>query len=272
MSELKKTDAKEPEQTEPTELVNKESTELAATGRVSGKGGRAAGAEDIDMDQDVKMPRIAILQGLSQMVSDGQGTPGKLANAITKEVFGDEFIFIPLFLFKTRARFDLKTGMICMSRDTLNCTYCNCNEGHGEGFDCLSCPQSKWPDKKQFPDASGPDCSLVYNYPVLNANNIKGFPLSISLMRTSVKAAKDLNSMLMFTGEDFFSSKIKMSVKKTDGEKGTYFSPVFEMVGKATDEEYEYAKSVYTKLRHKTIDVDLTAESPVGKDEEQAPF
>ena len=270
MSEKKKKEEVQEEEL----LVKQAPSEVAPVSRVSGTGGRAAGAEDIDMDQDVKMPRIAILQGLSQMVSDGKGTPGKLANAVTKELFGDEFIFIPLFLFKTRARFELKSGMICMSRDTLNCTYCNCPEDHGEGHDCLSCEQSKWPDRKLHPEASGPDCSLVYNYPVLNAGNIKGFPMSISLMRTSVKAAKDLNSMLVFTGEDFFSSKIKMSVKKTDGEKGTYFSPVFEMVGKATDEEYEYAKSVYAKLRHKTIDVDLAAEAPFpgSNTSAEAPF
>jgi len=265
MSEDKKV-----EEGKETEIVDKKDTAVAPVSRVSGKNGRAAGSENIDIDKDIKMPRVAVLQGLSQLVSDGKATPGKLANSITKEIYGDELIFIPLFLFKTRARFKIGEGLICFSRDAISCQFCNCPESHMEGYDCLTCDQGVWPTKQQMlenPALSGPDCNLVYNYPVLNAKNLKQFPVSISLMRSASKSAKDLNSMLVYTGEDFFSSKIKMTVKKQENDKGTFFIPQFEMVGRCTDDEFLFAKNWYGKIRHKTIDINLEDEAPFVKDD-----
>ena len=227
--------------------------------RVSGKDGAPQGFEDMDKQQDVIMPRLAILQGLSKLVMDGKATVGKIANALTKEIYGDEFIFISLFLFKTRAKFVQGKGLVCMSRDALTCSFNN-EETHDPEDDCLSCPDGQWTKENQ--KDTGPQCSLVYNYPVLNVNNLKQFPVSISLMRTSIKAAKQLNSMLLFTGEDLFASKIRLTTEKKEGEKGIYFAPVFEMAGKASDEEYALAKKWFETLRKKTIEVDLREEAP----------
>ena len=227
--------------------------------RTSGEGGAPAGFDGIDKQQDIVMPRLVILQGLSKMVIDGKATVGKIANALTKEVYGDEFIFIPIFLFKTRAKFSQGQGLVCMSRDALICSFNN-DETHDPDDDCLACSDGKWTKENQ--KDTGPECSLVYNYPVLNVANLKQFPVSISLMRTSIKPAKQLNSMLLFTGEDAFASKVKLTTEKKDGKKGVYFSPVFEMAGKATDEEYAIAKKWFGTLKKKTIEVNLEEEAP----------
>lgn len=227
--------------------------------RTSGEGGVPAGFEGIDKQQDIVMPRLAILQGLSKMVVDGKATVGKIANALTKEVYGDEFIFIPIFLFKTRAKFSQGKGLVCMSGDAITCSFNN-DETHEPEEDCLACEDGKWTKENQ--KESGPPCSLVYNYPVLNVANLKQFPVSISLMRTSIKAAKQFNSMLLFTGEDTFASRVKLTTEKKDGKKGVYFSPVFEMAGKATDEEYAIAKKWFATLKKKTIKVNLEEEAP----------
>ena len=254
MDEEKKKDATDQE--EKKDIVPGQDNVPA---RISGKDGMPLGFEDMDKQQDVVMPRLAILQGLSKLVMDGNAPVGKVANALTKEIYGDEFTFIPLFLFKTRAKFVQGKGLVCMSRDAMVCSFNN-EDTHEQGEDCLACPDAQWSKENQ--KDTGPACSLVYNYPVLNVSNMKQFPVSISLMRTSIKAAKQLNSMLLFTGEDLFSSKIKLTTEKIPGEKGIYFGPMFEMAGKASDEEYAIAKKWFDTLRKKSIDVDLQEEAP----------
>ena len=91
-----KTQAKVGEQGQ--EVAKKEPVDGLA--RISGKDGKMAGTEGIDMQEDIIMPRVAILQGLSQMVVDGKGKMGDLADSLSKENLGQEIIFIPLFLFK----------------------------------------------------------------------------------------------------------------------------------------------------------------------------
>jgi len=247
---------------ESKSLQEKKETPLA---RTSGEGGVALGGEDVDMKSDIQMPRLAILQGLSKMVMDGKSPAGYIANALTKEVFGKEFTFIPLFLFKTRAMFGEGRALVCSSRDAKICSF-NSDGTHEPEEDCFECPDSKWPPKDAPNADKGPPCSLVYNYPVLNADNLKQFPVSISLMRTALKAGKALNSILMMSNEDWFSTKIKMTVTQKDSPKGTYFSPEFEVAGRTTDEEYALAKECFKRLRGKVIEVDLTVEAPENDD------
>lgn len=236
-------------------------TKQSPLSRVSGKGGVPLGFENMDMQTDIQMPRIAILQGLSAMAMEGKAPAGKIVNVITKEVYGDELIFIPLFLFKSRAKFRQGEGLVCSSRDALSCSFSLDGE-HAIGEDCMQCEDSKWPDKSEGDKLGGPPCSLVYNYPVLNCGNLKQFPASISLMRTAVKGARILNSILRFTGEDFFSSRCRMTTQLQRGDKGDYYTPIFELIGKASDEEYALAKKFYMSLQGKIIEVELEEETP----------
>jgi len=233
--------------------------------RVSGAGGTPLGFEDTDMN-DVQLPRVAVLQGLSKIVTEGKGKVGELANSLTKEVYGNELMFIPLFAFKSRVKFQLAKGAVCMSLNAINCSY-NTDGSHQVADDCLGCVDTQWPAEGEGAK-EGPPCSLVYNFPVLNANNLKEFPVSISCMRTGTKAAKKLLSMARITGEDFFARKYRMVTKKASSDKGEYFIADFELAGKVTDEEYTAALTWFKTLRQKSISVDLEDHH----NEEEAPF
>jgi len=249
---------------EPKELTT---TEDSAVTRVSGDSGAALGFEDVDM-QDVQLPRVSVLQGLSKLVTEGSGKVGQLANSLTKEIYGEELMFIPLFAFKSRVKFQLAKGAVCMSLNALKCSY-NTDGTHPIGADCLGCVDNQWPADGEAAK-QGPPCSLVYNFPVLNADNLKEFPVSISCMRTSTKAAKKLISMARITGEDFFARKYRMITKKSSSDKGEYFVSEFELVGKVTDEEYKSALGWFKTLRQKSLSVDLTDHS--NANEAEAPF
>lgn len=233
------------------EVVKKETTAL----RVSGEGSKPVGFEEVDTQQDIIMPRLAILQATSQMVKDGKGKMGDLANSLSKENFGNSFEFIPLFLFKTRCKFDLEQGLICQSRNGLTCSM-NIDEKHQVGQDCTSCKDAEWEAD------SGPLCSLVYNFPALNVNQVNSFPISISLMRSSSKAGKQLLSLAMMANEDFFSRKYKITTEKKSKGPNEYAVASIELVGRCSEEEYASGKLTYQGLRGKVIEVSLDEEAP----------
>uniref|UniRef100_A0A6M3JJ08 Uncharacterized protein n=1 Tax=viral metagenome TaxID=1070528 RepID=A0A6M3JJ08_9ZZZZ len=226
--------------------------------RSSGKEGKPLGFEEVDIQQDILLPRVAILQSTSQMVTEGVGKLGELADSISKEVFGKEFSFIPLYCFKTRCKFDVGQGLVCQSRSALECTM-NTDNMHEIGTNCLDCKDAQWPEDKE---AGGPPCNLVYNFPAINVSSIKAFPISVSLMKTSAKAGKKLISLAFRTGEDMFARKYKLITNTTKNDKGTYSIADIELLGRCTDEEYEAAKAWYNLMRVRTVDVDLDGEKP----------
>jgi len=238
------------------EVAKKEEQSLAV--RKSGKDGMPVGFEEVDMQQDILMPRVAILQGTSELVLDGKGKVGELADSLSKEIFGIDFTFIPLYCFKTRCKFKVGEGLVCQSRNALTCTM-NIDGTHHVGESCMECKDAQWPEDQT---AGGPECSLVYNFPAINASAIMSFPIAISLMKTSSKAGKKLISLAMRTGEDMFSRKYKLITDKRTNDKGTFAVADIELAGKVTDEEYATAKRWFVSLRAKVVEVDLKGETP----------
>lgn len=222
--------------------------------RISGE--KPAGLEEVDLKEDVIMPRVAILQGLSQLVIDKRGGMGDLANSVTKEVYGASIDFIPLFLFKTRVMFEVGKGLVVMSRDGI--TVSQASEEYQEyiGQQCLDLDLCQWQGGEP------PRLSLVYNFPSVIIGRIKEFPISVSLMRTSAKAGKNLISMAMMGGEDIFARKYKLSTELQKNEMGTFAVANIELLGRCTDEEYAIAKNWYSMLRGKAVEVEMEEEQP----------
>lgn len=224
--------------------------------RVSGKGGKMAGAEGIDVKEDIIMPRVAVLQGLSEMVTEGKGVMGDLADSLSKENLGKELIFIPLFLFKTRVMFEAGEGLVMMSRDNVTISQASDKYQDRIGKACDDLEESQWQGKE------APKLSKVFNFPSLNLSKIKEFPISVSFLRTGMKAGRTLASLIVRGGEDIFARKYKLTTSIEKNDKGTFAVPHVELAGRCTDEEYAIAKDWYQKLRLKSIDVDIEAEGP----------
>jgi len=231
-------------------------TEVDTSNRVSGEGGIAAGIEDADMKEDILMPRVAILQGLSDLVTQGKGAAGDLADSLSGEILGKEITFIPLFLFKTRVAFEVGEGLVMMSRNGLTITQAAEKYKDRVGQPCDDVPESQW-------DGSTPPLlSKVLNFPVLLNGKVNEMPICASFLRTGMKAGKILTSLIARSGEDAFARKYKLSTKMDTNAKGTYAVPVIELVGPCSDKEYAAAKKWHARLREKTIDVDMENQGP----------
>lgn len=229
--------------------------EGAIVPRISGDKNLPAGFDEIE-EGDIKVARLSILQGLSQVVIDGDAKMGQLGNSLTKEVYGDEVEFIPLFMFKTRAQFDIERGLVMMSRDNETVTM-----GIDEFEQYLNkpideVPGSAWVGKEP------PKFSAIYNFPVMLVGRLNQFPISLSLMRTAVKIAKELLSMARFSGEDMFARVYTLKSEIVKGDKGTYAVPIVNFTRRCTDDEYAIAKKFFDMLyrRKKDIEVELEEE------------
>ena len=235
---------------EETQVVKKDS---ALPSRISGN--KPAGFEEMDMQQDIILPRVQILQGLSEIVSEGKGIAGELADSLSKEIYGETFDFIPLFLFKTKVMFEVGKGLTMYSRNGLTITTASEEYQEYVGKNCEEVPFNAWQGN------TPPGLALVYNFPSLRVGRLTEFPISVSLMKASTKAAKTLLSMAMVSGEDMCARKYRLTSLKQTNDKGTFFTANFELLGRCSDEEYEAAKKWHGMLRAKPVDVDMKADA-----------
>lgn len=239
---------------ETKDLIKSEESQV--TLRKSGHGDSPAGFDEVDERSEIIMPRIAVLQALSEMVVEGKGSMGQLANSLTKENFGNEVLFIPLFLFKTRIQFKIGEGMVMMSRDNQFVTVAKGEFAKYQGEPIENVPGIEWNGDK------APSFNLVYNFPILIPGRMHEFPLCLTMMRTGAKEAKKFISMARVSNEDFFSKVYKISTKIEKNDKGTYAVPVIEVARRATNEEYSIARKQFEILykRKEDISVDLNEE------------
>ena len=264
-NEEKKNDAAEQEKQEQenanagNETAAADVAETATGGavaRISGKDGKPVGLEDADVKEDILMPRVAILQGLSEMVVDRKGDIGDLADSLSKENFGKELTFIPLFLFKTCVAFKVGEGLVMMSRDGITISQASEEYAGRIGQPCADIPEAQWVGSEP------PLLSKVFNYPSLIEGRLTEMPISFTFLRTGMKAGKILTSLIARSGEDAFARKYKLTTKTEKNDKGTFAVPVIELVGRATDEEYQAAKKWALMFRARPFDVDYEGEPP----------
>lgn len=248
------------------ELKPKESSELRISGGGEGKG-TPAGFEGMDKS-DMKIARLSLVQGLSKIAVKGKATMGKLYNNISEEVLGDSVEIIPLFMFKTRAKFDVDRGLLMMSRDNLTVTMAIDEFEHYLGQPVEDVPNSANPEVRAI-DWDGdnpPEFCQVYNFPSLLIGRLNQFPLSLSMMKTAAKVAQTFLSMARYSGEDMFARVYKVSAKIEHKNNKPYAVPVIEFVRRCTDEEYVIAKEYFETLYKRKADIDVELED--GKTEQ----
>ena len=256
----KKVDKAEEPKVEDQVVAETQSKDVATSSRVSGEDGRAAGLEEADMKEDILMPRVAVLQGLSELVTEGKGVIGDLADSLSGQNLGKELTFIPLFLFKTRVAFKAGEGLVMMSRNGMTITQASDEYKDRIGQPCDDVPEAQWEG------TNPPLLSKVFNFPSVIIGNEGEMPICITFLKTGMKAGKILTSLIARSAEDTFARKYKLSTKIEKNDKGTYAVPVIELVGVCSDGEYAAAKKWYSLLRAKTIDVDMEEQSPNFED------
>jgi len=161
--------------------------------------------------EDITLPRIKLLQAMSDEVSNNNASPGEWFNTLSGQSYGSSFEFVPISVWKSRTYFSENRDdtPICRSTDSFTSI---------DGHKCLiECPHDKaWDWKDEVP----PLCTLSYNYLVVPL--VDPFPAVVTLMKSSFKAGKALNTLLMAARCPVWFWVYEFYSVKQSNNKGTF--------------------------------------------------
>lgn len=223
----------------------------------------ALGADDIgtmygDLGaDDIAVPRLTVLQGLSPQVSDGLGKPGTLFVTGLNRDLGRELEIVPLLRNRTRMRWrplDEGGGIICQSFDS--------KTGVGDpGGDCERCPMAVWRSSKP------PLCDVYENVIVALRADEDWVPVALSGARTKLKAMKDLNTLFMaemLKKRPLFMKSYVIRVIDKMNKAGLKYYNFRVMPGNNNQvlpaAEIEKAQRLYDMIKHRTLNIQQTAD------------
>lgn len=202
--------------------------------------------------EDLVIPRLTVLQGLSPEVQDGLGKPGSLFVTSINRELGKEVEIIPLMRNRSRIRWSPRSegkGIKCRSTDAVT--------GVGEpGGTCKTCPQAQWTGN------NAPSCDLFENVFVVLRQDADWFPLSFSGSRTKMKPFQALNTLLLMEqmkGRPIFGKSYTIRVIDDKNGKGDrYFN---YRISAANDNkplpeaEIEKARELFQMIRASNVKV-----------------
>jgi len=208
------------------------------------------GVDELDRS-DMILPRLRVRQQTSQFGAPSDA--GALYNNIT-EGFQGEVEAVILRVSKGRVMWDAD------DMDTPKCASNNNKTPRDDIADpvtdnCATCPMAIWGDDMP------PECSLVYTYLIANISD-DNMPMLLSAMRTSIKAAKKLNSLIMAYG---LSRKVIITTEFCSGDKGQWYELRFRAGDKLIADEVDFYSGLATNMA--AIDVTVDTEPELDADD-----
>jgi hypothetical protein len=208
------------------------------------------GLENVTSDEIV-LPRLAIIQPTSPMVTEGTARPGDIANLLNGDNYGNRVKIFPLMFWASRIYWsskDLNSTILCSAKDGRNGTLKTAETAYGI---CAQCPHSQWHE------GEAPICTEFKNLLVVpvsfDEEDVEGVvantaPTVFSAKRTSIVAVNRFLSAAMavrLKGNKvpLFASSWTLSTEKKTNDSGTYFVPVFSRIG------YVESKGLFGYLR-----------------------
>lgn len=236
----------------------------------------APGFEEFEQS-DVTLPRLSICQALTPQRSKAEPSyiegldEGDIFNSIMQHNYGSKVKIIPLLYFKVRLRFkpmDDGGGILCRSND--------CKTGVGDpGGACLTCQFSQFGSARGG-EGKGTDCSLIYNFPVLVANEEGRFtPESLavlSLKSTGIPAAKEWITKISLRRTVMFGGIYDLSAKLKNEGNLKWYVPVIENAGFVSEQLMHDAELAYKAMRSLRDQGRLHVDEDAEAADEVAPF
>jgi len=212
----------------------------------------AQGLENVGADE-IQLPRLAVLQPMSPLVTDNKARAGEIVNLLTGDNYGKECFMYPLLYWTSRTQWaskELNSEIECQARDGIHGT--NKDVAHAGG-NCAMCPMAKWHEDK------APRCTQFKNILLIPFNDPASLgdsvPAVYSGKRASIQPVNKFLSAaiaLRLNGKKMplWSSLYKLSTKKEQNDKGTYYMPVIERVGYIESKEvFGYLKETYAQMK-----------------------
>ena len=211
--------------------------------------------------EDLIIPRLRLLQGLSQAVIDGVGKMGQFQDSLSGEIIGDSIEVVLLGMRNGAVYFEAGEGMRCKSNDGI---------ANMEGVRCVDCPYGEYHSRPWGKDASPPKCSSTKEFICITRATAQGKehkPIVVSFLKTSYKMGRKLASIARLTGRDIFADAYVVSSSTMKGPKGTYSVLEVKQNGWLTAEEFKSAEGWYKNIGASNVIVHEASEQEVVDDD-----
>lgn len=194
--------------------------------------------EDVYNRGDFTFPRIRLLQAVSNEALRGDVSAGRFYHTFFGDI-GESVDVVALAARKTRARFSDRV-LKCQSLDFMT--------GQGEpGGDCTYCPLKDWGEPGSDGKPQPPACSVTHNFfvvPISGPAAELPIPALLQLMRSGVKTARKLNSVLAMVRPPW-KAIMKLRAAQQQSTKGlSYYAVTFTLAGTTPQEDWpKYAEA-----------------------------
>lgn len=225
-------------------------------------GKERTGAEALGKE-DIKIPRIKLLQPLNPEVQSFQGKaiPGEFWHSVANVSLGSEFLFVPLTVRKRVVLWQPRHqggGILAFSNDAVtwqsgaNQTFKvklkkgDKNEVEWKtGKNVQDSGLMEWGSSDPGEDNSPPAAMLSYEYLVYLPDHPNLSPCVMGVNRTGLPNARQFNSYLLMQRRPTASMAIRCFSDEETGDGNTWHVHAFEPLGFVNEETY---KNVTSKL------------------------
>lgn len=209
---MKKEQTEKVEKKETTAMVVKEKTSMSIVNA-------DMGFENFTAD-DMVIPRLRLLQPMSDSVVAGDAKPGEFQDSLTLDNLGTQVEVVLLKMQNGAVMFADKDsgeeGVVCRSMNGIESM---------DGNKCSDCPYGEY-HLKDWNGENPPKCSTTKDFTVVTRKSLSGEenrPMMLTFRRTSFKTGKSLATMAMFTGKHISATPYIMYSEKGKSAKGAHF-------------------------------------------------
>lgn len=217
---------------EPGDLTSTTST----TPTVAASTPPPTGLADNITSQDLRLPRVALLQALSPLVQNegDKYKQGTFIDTLTQEVLPTPLSFVPVFVFANVIKWKPRS------------------EGGGMLWKTIN-PTAEQLKETQFDGAKRPTADRYINAVCLIAG--QSTPLIVSFCKTSLKAGQDLATLIQLSGCAWKFNYILEAIK-TKNDKGTYYVMRVRRDGPTDATRAQEAADLYEQVKGMSIETD----------------
>jgi hypothetical protein len=250
------------------------------------------GLEGFSKD-DIKIPRIKILQGMSPEVRTYQGKaiPGNMWHTILNQQLSSPLRIVPITASKKVFVWTPKKDggeMVAFSSNAKTWDR-GANTEHkvdsirkGQtwkiGKDVASSGLLEFGSSNSDIENSAPAATLIYEYLCLLPDMMSYSPVAISMSKTALPVARNFNTSMLMLRKPISSIIASVSVIEQSGDDNVWYIPKIEIQGFAPKELYDAAKTMADqfkeyKVEYSDEDASTTkSEKPATTFDDSIPF
>jgi hypothetical protein len=185
--------------------------------------------------EDMRLPRIALIQAMSPTAQDGTHKAGELVNSLTQEVLPQPLVIVPAFVFKNVIKWKPR------------------EQGGGIIYRTTNITEEVKRDLAWVGDQKPAATAFINAVCLVEGQG--DMPLIVSFCNTSYKAGQDL-ATLTYLKRPAWRYTYELSAKKVTNTKGTFHVFNVKLGKPATEEQMKAAADLYENVKNMSIDTD----------------